>query len=99
MTLPPHSDPHKNYDVFFLEMLENVLLSLKEKHQAKDIDELYEKVLEEARENSKAFGLQKQVEFLSLLKQVLDAYKYAASKHADQKKGSLENLIFCTLST
>ncbi len=88
-----HSDPHTNYDVFFLEMLENVLLTLKEKHQASDVEELYEKVLSDAKEHTKEFGLQKQVEFLSLLKQVLDAYKYAATKHANQQRESGEAYI------
>lgn len=86
-------DDDKKYDLLFLKTLENALLSLKETYGSKNIDDLQKEILEKARHDAANLDLQKQVEFISLVKQVLDAYKFAAEKHANQTRESGEPYI------
>lgn len=83
----------QKYDRIFLKTLEETLLHLKETYGSKNIEELEKEIMAKARTDSANLELQKQVEFLSLVKQVLDAYKFAATKHANQTRESGEPYI------
>lgn len=81
------------HDLLFLKNLEDMLLYLKESYGSKSISDLEQEVLTKARANAANLELQKQVEFIGLVKQVFDAYKYAAEKHANQVRESGEPYI------
>lgn len=93
MSRKPSSTPvtleeNQKYDKMFLHQLEEVLLYLKETYGSRNVDELEKEILDKARKDAANFELQKQVEFISLIKQVLSAYKFAAEKHAHQERES-----------
>ncbi|PIV89944.1 hypothetical protein COW46_05440 [Candidatus Gracilibacteria bacterium CG17_big_fil_post_rev_8_21_14_2_50_48_13] len=85
--------PSPEHDQLFLSKLEEVLLFLKESYGSRSVEELEEEIMTKAKTDVQDLNLQKQVEFLSLLKQVLSAYKYAAEKHAHQVRESGEPYI------
>ncbi len=81
-----------SFDREFLDFLETSLLTIKKEHGITDTDVLIEHVMKEAK-MKKNLDLQSQVEFLALVKEVMDAYKFAATKHAHQKRKSGEPYI------
>lgn len=81
------------YDKLFLKNLETMLLYLKETYGTQSLEELEKEIFARAKADAEDMELQKQVEFLSLVKQVFNAYKFAAEKHAHQVRESGEPYI------
>jgi len=80
-------------DRLFLNSLEEIMLTLKHHYKVKDFDSLERKILKEAKKNAEDMETQKKMEFISLVKQVLDAYEFAHEKHKDQQRVSGEPYI------
>lgn len=85
--------PGREHDRLFLSQLEEMLLYLKESYGSRTLADLEAEIMAKARQDAKNLTLQQQMEFLSLLKQVLEAYKFAAEKHKHQVRESGEPYI------
>lgn len=80
-------------DKKFLQFLESALLMLMEKYEVTSTEELIARVMEEAKKATADETISTQMEFLSLVKHVMDAYRFAEAKHASQKRASGEPYI------
>lgn len=83
----------KPEDVFFLKQLEAILIMLLKENHAYSFDELKKMMIAKARVESKSLSLSKQLEFIALINELLEAYHFASEKHKDQKRASGEPYI------